>query len=194
MRICIAIVLILAAHATVLPAQWSLTPEVGLAAFGGSGRDSSGLRMGPTRATTVALRFGWQSPHLGAGIRVLAGSSGLGISDGNLSVIQEHQIRLFEVAGVLSWPLARIGTSSRLRLETGPALDIWAPEQASTRSRMGAIAAALWIFPVSPRLEAMVRFEAALSRSLFGAADLPDGAARRNTWRRGVSFALARQL
>lgn len=194
MRTCIALLLVCAAPAPALLGQWSLTPEVGLTAFSGSGRDSGGLRVGPTRATAVALRFGRESPHAGFGLRVLTGSSGFGASDGDLTVIQEHQLRLIEVAGLVAWRVARVGTSSRLGIEAGPVLDIWAPEQASTRSRLGAALAVVWAFPVTPRLDAAVRLEGALTPSLFDVADLPSGAERRSTWRRGVSFALSRRL
>jgi hypothetical protein len=194
MRTCIALLLAYAATAPALFGQWSLTPEVGLTAFSGSGRDSGGLRVGPTRATAVALRFGRESPHVGFGLRVLTGSTGFGASDGELTVIQEHQLRLIEVAGLIAWRVARVGTSSRLGIEAGPALDIWAPEQASSRTRLGAVLAVVWAFPVTPRLDAAVRLEGALTPSLFAVADLPDGAERRSTWRRGVSFALSRRL
>ena len=194
MRTCIALLLAFAAPAPALAGQWSLAPEVGLTAFSGSSRDSGGVRVGPTRATAVALRFGWASPRVGCGVRVLTGSSGFGASDGDLTVIQEHQLRLIEVAGLVAWRGMRVGTSSRLGLEAGPALDIWAPQQGSTRTRLGAVLAVVWAFPVTPRLDAAVRLEGALTPSLFDAADLTDGAERRSTWRRGVSFALSRRL
>lgn len=194
MRTCLALLLVCAATAPALPGQWSLTPELGLIAFSGSGRDSGGLRVGPTRATAVALRIGRESPHVGFGVRVLTGSTGFGATDGEITVIQEHQLRLIEVAGLVAWRVARVGTSSRLGIEAGPALDIWAPEQASTRTRLGAVLAVAWTFPVTPRLDAAVRLEGALTPSLFDAADLPGGAERRNTWRRGVSLALSRRL
>jgi hypothetical protein len=194
MRTCIVMLLAFAAPAPALAGQWSLAPEVGLTAFSGSSRDSIGVRVGPTRATAVALRFGWESPRLGVGLRVLTGSTGFGASDGDLTVIQEHQLRLIEVTGLVAWRVARVGTASRLGIEAGPALDIWTPEQASTRTRLGAVLAVVWAFPVTPRLDAAVRLEGAITRSLFDAADLPDGAERRTTWRRGVSFALSRRL
>ena len=193
MRTCIAILLSVAA-AVPLSGQWSLTPEIGLAAFSGTSRDSGGVRLGPTRASVVALRFGWESPRLGVGLRVLTGSTGVGATDGDLTVIQEHQLRLFEFAGLMSWLVARVGTASRLSLEAGPALDIWVPQGGSSRTRVGAVAGAAWTFPVTPRLAAAVRLEAVLTPSLLDAADLPAGAERRATWRRGVSFALQRRL
>lgn len=194
MRTYIALLLACAAPAPALAAQWSLAPEVGLTAFSGSSRDTGGVRVGPTRATAVALRFGWESPRLGFGLRVLTGSSGFGASDGDLTVIQEHQLRLIELAGLVAWRVARVGTSSRLGIEAGPALDVWAPEQGSTRTRLGAALAVVWAFPVTPRLDAAVRLEGVLTPSLFDTADLPDGAERRSTWRRGVSFALSRRV
>lgn len=190
MRTCLAVTLVLAAVAAPLPGQWSLTPEIGLSSFSGSGRDSSGLRMGPTRATVLAMRFGWASSRLAVGVRVLTGSSGLGASDGNFTVIQEHQVRLVELAGLVGWRVVRVGTASRLGFEAGPALAVWAPTEAATRSRLGAVAAAVWAFPVAARLDALVRVEAALTPSLFDAADLPSGATRRATWRRGTGLAL----
>jgi hypothetical protein len=189
MRTCIAMLLALTAPPT-LAGQWSLTPEVGLTAFSGSARDSSGLRVGPTRATVIGLRFGRETRATGIGVRVLTGSTGFGATDGDLTVIQEHQLRLVEIAGFFSWHVAQIGTASRLRLEAGPVLDVWMPQDASSRSRFGAVAALSWAFPVSPRLDAALRLEGTLTGSLFDAADLPPSAERRPTWRRGAGFAL----
>ena len=189
MRTCIAMLLALAAPAT-LAGQWSLTPEVGLTAFSGSSRDSGGVRIGPTRATVLGLRFGRETRGSGIGLRILTGSTGFGATDGDLSVIQEHQLRLVEVAGFVSWHVAQIGTASRLGLEAGPVLDVWMPEGASSRSRFGAVAALSWAFPVSPRLDAALRLEGTLTGSLFDQADLPPSAERRATWRRGAAFAL----
>ena len=189
MRTCIAMLLALTAPATVA-GQWSLTPEVGLTAFSGSSRDSGGVRIGPTRATVLGLRFGREALGSGIGLRILTGSTGFGATDGDLSVIQEHQLRLVEVAGFVSWHVAQIGTASRLGLEAGPVLDVWMPEGASSRSRFGAVAALSWAFPVSPRLDAALRLEGTLTGSLFDQADLPPSAERRATWRRGAAFAL----
>jgi len=189
MRTCIAMLLALAAPAT-LAGQWSLTPEVGLTAFSGSSRDSGGVRIGPTRATVLGLRFSRETLGSGIGLRILTGSTGFGATDGDLSVIQEHQLRLVEVAGFVSWHVAQIGTASRLGLEAGPVLDVWMPEGASSRSRFGAVAALSWAFPVSPRLDAALRLEGTLTGSLFDQADLPPSAERRATWRRGAAFAL----
>lgn len=194
MRTCIAILLACAAPSRALAGQWSLSPEVGLTAFSGSSRDSGGVRVGPTRATVVALRFGRESPRLGFGIRVLTGSSGFGASNGDLTVIQEHQLQLIEVAALVSRGVTRIGTSSRIGLEAGPALDIWAPQDGGTRTRIGAVAAVVWAFPVTSRLDAALRLEGALTGSLFDRADLPPHVERRSTWRRGVGFALVRHM
>lgn len=189
MRTCIAMLLALTAPAT-LAAQWSLTPEVGLTAFSGSARDSGGLRVGPTRATVIGLRFGRESRASGIGLRILTGSTGFGATDGDLTVIQEHQLRLVEVAGFFYWHVAQIGTASRLGFEAGPVLDVWMPQGASSRSRFGAVAALSWAFPVSPRLDAALRLEGTLTGSLFDQSDLPASAQRRATWRRGAGFAL----
>ena len=189
MRTCFALLLV-SVIATPLSGQWTLSPEVGLTAFGGTGRDSSGLRVGPTRASVLALRFGRESPRVGFGVRVLTGLTGFGASDGDLTVIQEHQLRLVEIAGVLSRPVARVGISSRLVVEAGPVLDIWTPQGGSSRTRVGAVLAAVWILPVTARLDAALRVEGTLTGSLVDPADVPAGAERRATWRRGVGFGL----
>lgn len=189
MRTCIAMLLALTAPAT-LAGQWSLTPEVGLTAFSGSSRDSGGVRVGPTRATVLGLRFGRETRRSGIGVRLLTGSSGFGATDGDLSVIQEHQLRLVEVAGFFSWHVAQVGTASRLGVEAGPLFDVWMLQGASSRSRFGAVAALSWAFPVSPRLDAALRLEGTLTGSLFDPADLPASVQRRATWRRGVGLAL----
>lgn len=191
MRTCIALLLVGVVSGRSLAGQWSIAPEIGLAAFSGSGRDSGGLRVGPTRATVIGLRLGHASRRAGVGVRILTGSTGFGATDGDLTVIQEHQLRLLEIAGVVSWHLARVGTASRLGLEAGPALDVWTPTGGSSRSRVGGMAALVWALPVTPRLDAALRVEGALTASLFDPADLPASAEARATWRRGVTLALA---
>lgn len=194
MRTPFAFLFVFVTAAPALRGQWSLAPEVGLVAFSGSGRDSAGVRVGPTRATALALRLSRESPRFGFGLRILTGSTGFGATDGDLTVIQEHQLRLVEVAGLVTWQAARVGASSRLAFEAGPALDIWSPQDAATRSRVGGVAALVWAFPVTPRLDAAVRLEGALTASLLDPDDVPAGAVRRATWRRGVAFALRRRL
>ena len=86
MRTCFALLLVCVATAPALSGQWSLAPEVGLTAFSGSARDSGGLRVGPTRATLIGLRFGRETRSTGIGLRILTGSSGFGVTDGDLTV------------------------------------------------------------------------------------------------------------
>jgi hypothetical protein len=194
MRARIGILLILSTLPAPVVAQWSVAPEIGLAAFSGSARDSGGLHVGPTRSTTVAFRVGWEGRRVGAGLRLLYASSGIGASNGDFTVIQEHQVQLFEIATVATLRVARVGSASVVRLEAGPVADVWAPAEAGNRTRFGALLAAAWFFPITQRLAASIRVEGTLSTSLFDAADLPPGAERRSTWRRGVAFAVRRRL
>src|SRR5262249_57491351 len=110
------------ATARALAGQWSVAPEVGLVAFAGTSRDSAGVRIGPTRSTVIGLRFGRETARGGVGLRILTGSTGFGATDGDLTVIQEHQLRLLEGAGVGSWRLRRGGTARRGRPGPGPGL------------------------------------------------------------------------
>lgn len=194
MRARIGILCLLSALPVRLVAQWSVASEIGLAAFSGSARDSGGLHVGPTRSTTLALRVGWEGRRAGAGVRLLYGSSGIGASNGDLTVIQEHRVQLFEIATVATLVVARVGAGSVLRLEAGPVADVWAPAEAGNRTRVGALAAVAWLFPTSQRFAASIRVEGTLSTSVFDAIDLPPGAERRSTWRRGVAFAVRRRL
>ena len=190
MRICLASLLACAALAAPLPGQWTVAPEVGLTAFSGSSRDTAGARLGPTRATVVALRIDRESRRFGVGLRLLTGSTGIGATDGDLTVIQEHQLRVFEIAGIVSWHVMRVGSTSRLGLEAGPVLDVWTADGASTRDRVGAVAALSWAFPVSQRLDVALRLEGTRTSSLFDSGDLPPSVESRPTWRRGVGVAL----
>lgn len=190
MRTCIAILLVGVATARALAGQWSVAPEVGLVAFAGTSRDSAGVRIGPTRSTVIGLRFGRETARGGVSLRILTGSTGFGATDGDLTVIQEHQLRLLEVAGVVSWRLRRIGVASGLGLELGPVLDVWMPQGATSHSRIGGEAALSWAFAVTPRLDAALRLEGAVTGSMLDSNDLPASAERKATWRRGVGLAL----
>lgn len=183
--------------ATVIPgtlaAQWSVASEIGIVTFSGSARDTAaGLDLGPTRATMFGLRLAHTGARFGIALRLRYGTSGLGASNGDVTVVQEHTFKLYDVASVASRRLTTLGTGLALWLEAGPALSVWKAKTGERRTRLGASGGLAVLVPMSRRFGATLRFEGGVSASVFDAVDVPAGVERRTAWRRGVSLEIRR--
>jgi hypothetical protein len=176
-----------------LSAQWGIAAEIGVARFAGSSRDSSGVTVGPYRPTTFELRV---DGRLGAPrlvIAVLYAKTGIAGEQPGLAVVQYDAASLWEVAPQLSFRLARLGVGVDVRLEAGPALQLWNLEGES-RTRVGGRAAAALEWPLARALTGSLRMSGVLSRSVFDPADTPGGVERRATRRFGVAVGLRYRL
>ena len=157
--------------------QWEAGAGAGLALFSRIARrqDAAGdASLVPYRATVTGASLSWH--HRGWEV-----SSGLETLDAVLAV-QDAQVAVLAREASLSrlrWLMlagrrvARMGNAS-VRASAGPALDVWSPAGAASRTRVAAVAR------LGFRLDAgSVTLEHAVavsvSRSPLGAAELPDG-------------------
>ncbi len=99
---------------------------------------------------------------------------------------------LWEVSPQVSFLLARFGVGVDVRLEAGPALQLWNLDGAS-RTRLGGRAATVVEWPLARDLMGSLRVSGVLSESVFDAADTPTGVERRATRRFGVALGLRYQ-
>ena len=187
--------LLLAALPGTAAAQWSLAPELGIVSFGRSARDTSaGLDLGPASGTAFGFRFGHQRGRWGVTLRLRYGSTGLTATDGDITVIQEHTFKLYDISPVVTWRLARFGPTAMLQADAGPDLSVWKATTGETRTRLGASAALALRVDMAPRYFVAIRGEGGVSPSVFDPVDLPASMVRRTAWRRGVAIEVGRRL
>ena len=177
-------------------AQWRVGLEVGTSRYGGSARDTSSSgsppRFHPGGAPTIGLRVE-RAGRLGVALRLSFAKPGLSADGHNLTVTDKSSGELFEGATLVAARVGGIGPSGVVRAELGPALHLWKFGD-EIRSRIGALGAVAYEWPVAGRFSGAIRLEGALSRSWFDASDLPPQYERRRTWRYGVNLGLRYRL
>jgi len=188
---CIAVGLAVAPRPS--SAQWGIAAEIGVARFAGSSRDSSGVTVGPYRPTTFELRVDARLGPPRVAIVVLYAKTGIAGEQPGLAVVQYDIASLWEVSPQVSFLLARFGVGVDVRLEAGPALQLWNLDGAS-RTRLGGRAATVVEWPLARDLTGSLRVSGVSSASVFDAADTPTGVERRATRRFGVALGLRYKL
>ena len=188
---CIAVGLAVAPRPS--SAQWGIAAEIGVARFAGSSRDSSGVTVGPYRPTTFELRVDTRLGPPRVAIVVLYAKTGIAGQQPGLAVVQYDIASLWEVSPQVSFLLARFGVGVDVRLEAGPALQLWNLDGES-RTRLGGRAATVVEWPLARDLTGSLRVSGVSSESVFDAADTPSGVERRATRRFGVAVGLRYQL
>jgi len=188
---CIAVGLAVAPRPS--SAQWGIAAEIGVARFAGSSRDSSGVTVGPYRPTTFELRVDARLGPPRVAIVVLYAKTGIAGQQPGLAVVQYDIASLWEVSPQVSFLLARFGVGVDVRLEAGPALQLWNLDGES-RTRLGGRAATVVEWPLARDLTGSLRVSGVSSESVFDAADTPSGVERRATRRFGVAVGLRYQL
>jgi hypothetical protein len=175
-------------------AQWRIGLELTTSHYRGSARDTSGdPHARPGDAVTAGLRLERSiGPSRGV-LRFSYGKPGFSLSGQGLTITDKTAGQLIESAAMLSFRVGGIGPSGAIRAELGPALHLWKVGD-EIRSRVGALVAAAYEWPVTGRCFGAVRFEGALSKSWFDAADLPPEYRRQVTWRYGWGVGLRYQL
>ncbi len=188
---CIAVGLAVAPRPS--SAQWGIAAEIGVARFAGSSRDSSGVTVGPYRPTTFELRVDTRLGPPRVAIVVLYAKTGIAGEQPGLAVVQYDIASLWEVSPQVSFLLTRFGVGVDVRLEAGPALQLWNLDGES-RTRLGGRAATVVEWPLARDLTGSLRVSGVSSESVFDAADTPSGVERRATRRFGVAVGLRYQL
>jgi len=173
--------------------QWYVGLELGSARYGGSARDTSNgtgpPAFRPGDGAMAGVRVGRVMGRFGAALRASIGKPGLAAGDGDLIIIDQSVGQLIEVATFVAVRVGGIGPSGAIRAETGPALHLWKIGD-EIRSRIGAVGAVAYEWPVAARFSGAIRLEGVLSRSWFDAGDLPPEYDPRATRRYGVTLGL----
>jgi hypothetical protein len=170
-------------------AQWGIAAEIGVARFGGSSRDTSGTVVGPYRPTTFELRLDRALGSARAGVAVLHAKTGIAGEQPGLAVVQYDIASVWEIAPQASFRLARFGVGVDLRLEAGPAVQLWTLDR-DHRTRVAARTAAALEWPLARALTGALRVSGVLSGSVFDAGETPAGVERRATRRVGVAVGI----
>ena len=170
-------------------AQWGIAAEIGVARFGGSSRDTSGTTVGPYRPTTFELRLDRGLGPARVALAVLRARTGIAGEQQGVAVVQYDIASLWEIAPQVSFRLARFGVGVDVRLEAGPAVQLWDVAGVS-RTRVAARAAAALEWPLARALSGSLRVSGLVSGSVFDAGETPPDVERRATRRFGVAVGL----
>jgi hypothetical protein len=193
--------LIIAAAITVLSlsraaAQWHVGLELATVEFRGATRDSTsspGATLRPDHATMLGIRLGRSFGAWTAAVRASVGTPGAAAAAPKFTVTDRTTGRLIEIVPLAGLRVAALGTEGVVRIEGGPAVDLW-DMNGEIRSRLAGLAAIAYEWPVTGRMTGAVRVESTLGSSVFDAAELPSQLERRPTWRYGITLGLGYRL
>ena len=188
---CVAVVLAVAPRPA--SAQWGIAAEIGVARFGGSSRDTSGTTVGPYRPTTFELRLDRGFGPARVAVALMYAKPGIAGEQAGVALVQYGLASFWEIAPQLSLRLARFGVGVDVRLEAGPAVQLW-QLAGESRNRVAARTAAALEWPLTGAFTGSLRVSGILSGSVFDAGDTPAGVERRATRRVGVAVGLRYRL
>jgi len=184
---CVAVVLAVAPPPA--SAQWGIAAEIGVARFGGSSRTT----VGPYRPTTLELRLDRGFGPARVAVALMYAKPGIAGEQAGVALVQYGIASFWEIAPQLSLRLARFGVGVDVRLEAGPAVQLW-QLAGESRNRVAARTAAALEWPLARAFTGSLRVSGILSGSVFDAGDTPAGVERRATRRVGVAVGLRYRL
>ena len=175
-------------------AQWRIGLELMNTYYRGSAVDTSGNpHARPGNALMPTLHLETRVNDVRVALRVSYGKPGLSLTGQGVTITDRTSDKLYEAIGTVGFRAGGIGPSGAIVIDVGPTLHVWkaTPE---TRTRIGALGAASYEWPVSERFTGAVRFESIFSKSWFDEADLPPEFERQVTWRYGWGLGLRYRL
>lgn len=197
MRPLVVLALLVALPGAAVLGQWHVGLEFGSTRYGGSARDTSNgsgpSTFRPGAAPVIGLRVERMMGRLGAALRVSYAKPGLAVEGDDLAVVDKSSGELFEVATPVAARVGGIGPSGAIRAELGPALHLWKFGD-DIHSRLGALGAMAYEWPVAGRFSGAIRVEGVVSRSWFEDGDLPPEYDLRPTLRYGVTLGVRYRL
>src|SRR5436190_1865850 len=123
----------------------------------------------------------------------VSAQTGIAGEQPGLAVVQYDLASLCEVAPQVSFRLARFGAGVDVRLEAGPAIQLWTVD-GDSRTRVAAQTAAALEWPLAGSLSGSLRVSGVLSGSIFNADEPPPEVERRATRRFGVAIGVRYRL
>lgn len=197
MRRLVVVTALVTLTVNVAPGQWTIGLEVGAARFGGSAHDTSNGNgppdWRPGDVPTIGLRLERGVGRFGIGLKGSYGKPGLTATGEGLIITDKTSGELIELATLVAVRVGGIGPSGVVRAELGPALHLWKFGD-DMHSRVSALGALAYEWPVAGRFSGAIRVEGMVSRSWFEEGDLPPAYDLRLTWRYGVTFGLRCRL
>ncbi len=199
MRGATALLVLLAVTTSPAPAlaQWDIGFEIGTTHYRGSSHDTTGSGGPPTfrpsNATTIGLRVDRAIGRARLGLQASFASVGLTATGPGLTLTDNSTGQLLEGQLLMNFQVVGIGSSGAIRAELGPSLHLWKSGD-QNRTRVGALGAATYEWPVAPRFSGTIRLEGMISRSWFDNGDLPSEYERQATRRYGVGLGLRYRL
>jgi|SRR5690242_15093532 len=177
-------------------AQWHVGLELATVEFRGATRDSSatpGATLRPDHATMLGIRLGRAFGSFSAALRASMGTPGVAGVAPKVTFTDRTTGRLIEIVPLLGVRAAALGPEGAVRVEAGPAVDLWDID-GDVRSRLAGLVAIAYEWHVAGRVTGAARIESTLGSSIFDPADLPSQLERRPTWRYGMSLGLRYRL
>jgi hypothetical protein len=196
MRTLITVAVITVLSLSPAAAQWRVGLEFGTVEFRGATRDSSvtpGGTVRPDHAATFGLRLGRAFGPWSAALRVSVGTPGVAGVAPKVTLTDRTTGRLIEIVPLVGVRVGALGSEGVVRIEAGPAVDLW-NINGEIRSRLAGLAAVAYEWHVAGRVTGAARVESTLGSSIFDAAELPPELERRPTWRYGVTLGLGYRL
>ncbi|HEV8265466.1 MAG TPA: hypothetical protein VGQ06_10980 [Gemmatimonadales bacterium] len=179
--------------------QWFVGLEAGVAAYGGSARDTSNGSGGgppnfhPGAATMFGIRVGRDIGRWTASLRAMMGAPGLAASGPDLTVTDHTLGGLVEVTPAAAFRVVAVGPTGAVKVEVGPTVAFWNLGD-EIRARLAGRAALTYEWPVTGHLGGAIRVDGAIGPSWFDPGDLPAEYERRATWRYGATLGLQYRL
>ena len=196
MRTLVATVVIALSSIGRAAAQWHVGLELGTVEFRGATRDSTsspGATLRPDHATMLGIRLSRSFGAWTAAVRASLGTPGAAAVAPKLTVTDRTTGRLVEIVPLAGLRAATLGAEGVVRIEAGPAVDLW-NINGEIRSRLAGLAAVAYEWHVTGRVLGALRVESTLGSSVFDSAELPSQLERRPTWRYGVTAGLRYRL
>jgi hypothetical protein len=179
-----------------LAAQWSVALEATASYYDGASRDTAAdpISVRPHHATSFGLRLERCFGQVGVGVTAALAGPDVIAENSSAGAVVKDALGLFEIAPEATVLVGRTQSGVAVRFHAGPLLDVWTPEGADARTRVGGHAGLALEWPLSTRFAGSVRAGVALTSSLFNEGELPDGFELRAMWRRSVSLAVRYRL
>lgn len=162
----------------VAEAQFGISADAHLFSYGGVSHDTSAGNVGqsfrPFRPLLVALRPEWTFGRVRIGLGVAYGAPDIAEEGGPLALVLHDTGKLLEISPEFSYRLARLPRGLSVRVHAGPLVSIWKlTGDDGVRTRAGGLVALSTEFPVTAKLQGIIRVSGAVTEKLFHQSDLP---------------------
>jgi hypothetical protein len=181
---------------TRVPAQWSLSLELGSERFWGGSLETApeSRSFRPYRPTTVTAGLDRFSRKLGYGLRLRYTDASMGLEGEDAVVAVKGVFSVVSIWPELSYRLATLGGDNQLFVHAGPLLELWSLVDQESRTRLGAQGAVSLSIPLSSRFGLSLSADIAVTPSPFNDGELDATYELRGLGRHGLAGGLQYRL